>query len=639
MEFMIQNVPAVCQLPDYSTGCESAAAVSLLNFVGCGISLHDFISEDLAREPYEPGTPLNAGPNPNHAFVGDPSDPDSLGCYAPVIVSALAKAAGNQYDAVNETGADLADLCRRYIDRNMPVILWASMQMKATVNGPWYLDRSNGKPIRWITNEHCLLLIGYTEDAYLFLDPMSSGGPVSYPKWLVQCRYEELGCQAASLKRRSAPALVSPGMHVSADGHLEFGGRDVTELAAKYGTPLYLLDAGQVRSQCRLYRQASRQAFGAESITAYAGKALCFAGLYPLLAEEDMWADVVSAGEIFTAVAAGFPAAHLIFHGSAKPEAELRYAIAQGVGLIVSDNQTEIDRISGICAALGRKQDILLRVTPGIEPHTFAAVRTGQIDSKFGAAIETGQAEALAVYAVRKPGISLRGYHCHIGSQIFESEPFERAAGIMLKFAADMAARHQIPCDILDLGGGMGVPYVASDPSISCADMIQRIGAAVAHSCEDLHLPRPAIVLEPGRSIVAAAGLTVYQIQNVKRIPDYRSYLEVDGGMGDNPRWALYRSRYSVYAAGRMNDLPEETFTVAGRTCESGDVIAESCRLPALQAGDFLAVAVTGAYNYSMASNYNRVPRAALVMLANGRDTLAVRRETMEDLIRCDQLR
>ena len=428
--------------------------------------------------------------------------------------------------------------------------------------------------------------------------------------------------------------MICDNLSVNEQGHLLFAGRDVTELAARYGTPLYLLDENKIREKCRIYMQAMKASFGEDALPLYAGKALCIKDIYRIMRQEGMGIDVVSSGEIFTARAGGFPLERAYFHGNNKTDADVAYAMDNGIGYFVCDNEEELFAIEREAERRDITQRILIRVAPGIDPHTHKAISTGSVDSKFGAAIETGQAEALTALALSQPHVSLEGYHCHIGSQIFETEPFVDAADIMLKFMADIRTRLDFVARELNLGGGMGVPYLEEHPRIDYASNIAIIARQLKKACKALDFPLPRVRMEPGRSIVADAGLTLYTVGTLKSIPGFRNYVSVDGGMPDNPRYALYESPYTVVMANRMNDARDTVCTIAGRCCESGDLIQEGVSLPAPRRGDILAVLTTGAYNYAMASNYNRIPRPAMARLCDGEDTLILRRETFEDLIR-----
>lgn len=413
---------------------------------------------------------------------------------------------------------------------------------------------------------------------------------------------------------------------------LYFGGRYVTELAEQYGTPLYLLDEDRVRENCRTYVRAMGEAFPM-ALPLYASKALSIKRLYEIAAEEGMGVDVVSAGELYRAHAAGFPMERVHFHGSSKTDEEIRYGVSLGVGCFVVDGVDELRALDQIAGTLGKRQRVLLRLTPGIDPHTFEAVSTGKVDSKFGVPMETGQAEAFLTLALSMRNVEVLGYHCHVGSQVFESTVFLDAADIMLSFTKKIGEKYGYFPQMLDLGGGYGVRYVESDPQVDIAAEIRKVGDHVAAQCRELGLSEPKILMEPGRSIVADAGMTLYTIEAVKAIPGYKNYICVDGGMTDNPRYALYRSEYTVYVADRAGEAGEKVYTIGGRCCESGDMIQENVRLPAPCRGEILAVCTTGAYNYSMSSNYNSVPRPPMVGLSGGKDRLLVRRETLEDLI------
>lgn len=420
------------------------------------------------------------------------------------------------------------------------------------------------------------------------------------------------------------------------DGTLYFAGHNTVQLAQKYGTPLYLMDEARIRENCRMYLRAFRRHFGENARPLYASKAASFKRMYEIMRSEGMGVDVVSAGEIHTAALAGFPMEQAYFHGNNKTDAEIQYAIGQGVGYFVADNHEELDAINRIAGALGKQQRVLLRLTPGIDPHTYEAVATGKVDSKFGAAIETGQAEALFQYARTLPNVTLVGFHCHVGSQVFDEDVFERAGQIVLKFVALLRNRYGFSTQQLDLGGGYGVRYCESDKQVDIEQRIGEVASSLKASAAALGIPLPTILMEPGRSIVADAGMTLYTVGTVKRIPGYKNYVSVDGGMTDNPRYALYGSAYTVYAAGRMDEPAVLHCDVVGRCCESGDIIQPEVALPDVRRGDLLAVCTTGAYNYSMASNYNRVARPPVVMLTPERDTLAVRRETLEQLTEND---
>ena len=432
--------------------------------------------------------------------------------------------------------------------------------------------------------------------------------------------------------------MICNNLSINEKGHLCIGGRDTVELAEKHGTPLYVFDEDRIRERCRTYRKALCEAFGENANALYASKAASFRAIYRIMKDEGMGVDVVSSGEIYTAVSAEFPMERAYFHSNNKTDDDITYAMDNGVGYFVVDNREELDAIERFAAARGITQKVLLRLTPGIDPHTYEAIATGKVDSKFGSAIETGQADEMTAYALCLAHVDLVGFHCHVGSQVFDSEVFLRAAAIMLEFVARMKEKHGYNTRELDLGGGYGVRYLESDPELDIAANIREVGRAVREQCDALGIDLPAIRMEPGRSIVADAGLTLYSVGTVKRITGYKNYVSVDGGMTDNPRYALYRSPYTVLLANRANDA-DETFrcSLVGRCCESGDILQENIQLPAdTHRGDLVAVLTTGAYNYSMSSNYNRIPRPPVVMLKDGVDTIAVRRETFADICKND---
>ena len=430
--------------------------------------------------------------------------------------------------------------------------------------------------------------------------------------------------------------MIYNNLSINGDAHLVFAGHDTSELAAQFGTPLLVMDEALVRSRCREYIAAMKQYLPAGSHPLYASKALSMKRIYEIMTEEGMGVDVVSVGELHTAFKAGFPMENAYFHGNSKTDRDISIAMDHGIGYFVCDNIDELDAIDAEAARRGIRQKLLLRLTPGIDPHTHEKINTGRIDSKFGAAIETGQAEALILRALGKENVELMGYHCHIGSQIFDPIPFCDAAILMLQFIAEIKAKHGYSAPVLNLGGGMGVPYIAADGTIDYTANIASIGKLIADTCEKLGLDAPAILMEPGRSIVADAGMTLYTVASIKKIPGFKNYVAIDGGMTDNPRYTLYQSSYTILPANRMNDYGEQLWTVAGCCCESGDLIQEDVCLPEMKKNDLVAVLTTGAYNYSMASNYNRVPRPPIVMLGENGPYIAVRRETLDDLLNCD---
>ena len=423
----------------------------------------------------------------------------------------------------------------------------------------------------------------------------------------------------------------------STDGTLFFAGQNTLSLAEKYGTPLYLMDEDRIREMCRMYRSSMSAAFGDKFQVYYASKASSFTQMYRIMAEEQMGIDVVSCGEIRSALNGGFPLERAVFHSNNKTDEDIAYAIEHGVGLFVVDNKEELYAIDRIAREMGKVQGILLRITPGIDPHTYAAISTGKVDSKFGSAIETGQAEEITRLALSFRHIRLKGFHCHVGSQVFDSDVFIQCAEVMLRFIADMQNKVEYTAEILDLGGGFGVRYLSSQPTPYIPLIIDRIGVFMRQFAKEIGIELPVICIEPGRSIVADAGMTLYTVGTLKHIPGYKNYISVDGGMSDNPRYALYKSPYTIVPAGKMDEDRDMTCTIAGRCCESGDVLQENVPLPSsMKRGDILACFTTGAYHYSMASNYNRIPRPPIVMLKGGENYVAVRRETINDLVALD---
>ncbi|MDY5770308.1 MAG: diaminopimelate decarboxylase [Anaerovoracaceae bacterium] len=422
------------------------------------------------------------------------------------------------------------------------------------------------------------------------------------------------------------------------DGVLYFAGQNTVELAKKYGTPLYLLDEDKIREKCRIYKHAFEKHFGPGSQLLYASKANCFKQIYEIMTEEKMGIDVVSSGEIYVALKAGYDLSDAYFHSNNKTDEDIAYAMEKGIGYFVADNVEEVKAVEKEAARRGIKQKLLLRLTPGIDPHTYEAIATGKVDSKFGTPIETGQADEIVEFTLKQEHILLEGFHCHVGSQVFGEDIFERAAVVMLEFIAAMRDKYGYTARVLDLGGGYGVRYIESDPYLDIEIKVGQVAASIKETCRRLNLEMPEIHMEPGRSIVADAGMTLYTVGTVKKIPGYKNYVSIDGGMPDNPRFALYRSSYTCLPANKMDEKCDFQCSVVGRCCESGDIIQEHVMMPeSIGRYDTVAVCTTGAYNYSMASNYNKLPRPPIVMLRGGRESyVAVKRESFEDLVRND---
>lgn len=428
----------------------------------------------------------------------------------------------------------------------------------------------------------------------------------------------------------------SENLSVNAQNHLMIGSHDTVALAKKYGTPLYVLDEDLMRKNCRAYKEAIDAYYDGNGLTLYACKALCTMHTARIAAEEGLGADVVSGGEIYTLHKAGFPMEKIFFHGNNKTPDEIALAMDVGVGHIVVDNRFELDLIEKIAGEKGIVQKILFRIKPGIDAHTHDFIKTGQIDSKFGVALENGEAAAIHAYAATMKNIQIDGVHCHVGSQIFDVDPFCEAASVMIQFIADLYESLSLQVKILNLGGGFGIRYAEGDDPLPTGEYIRKVAQTVKEIADSRNIPLPFLVFEPGRSIVAPAGITLYTVGCVKEIENVRTYVSVDGGMGDNPRYILYGAKYSAAIANRAADAPVAPVTIAGKCCESGDLIQEHIMMPPIEVGDTLAVFGTGAYNYSMASNYNRIPRPPIVAVRGDSDQIIVKRETYEDLIRND---
>ncbi|NLZ94058.1 MAG: diaminopimelate decarboxylase [Firmicutes bacterium] len=430
--------------------------------------------------------------------------------------------------------------------------------------------------------------------------------------------------------------MFLPGtMQINAKGHLEIGGCDTTLLVQEFGTPLYVMDEELIRHNCRIYRDIFARIYP-HSQVAYAGKAFLTTAMCRLLAEEGLALDVVSGGEIYTALSAGFPADKMIYHGNNKTPAEIQLALNSGVGCFVVDSISELELLEELAAAAGKKANIYFRIKPGIEAHTHHYIQTGQIDSKFGLGLADGQALTAVERALKMPHIELKGLHCHIGSQIFDLKPFQLAARVMMDLINEIKEKTGFLIEELDLGGGLGIRYLNSDLPASVTDYLEKITAAVKERAAAHNLPLPKLLVEPGRSIVGEAGTTLYTVGAIKEVPGVRSYVAVDGGMMDNLRTALYEAKYEAILANRANAPKEQVVSIAGKACDSGDMLIWYIELPRLTRGDLLAVLSTGAYHYSMSNNYNRFTRPAVVFVQNGQADLVVRRESYADLIRND---
>jgi diaminopimelate decarboxylase len=421
---------------------------------------------------------------------------------------------------------------------------------------------------------------------------------------------------------------------VNAKGHLEIGGCDTADLAKKFGTPLYIIDEEDVRQCCRDYKKAFSSYKNVEF--AYASKALSVISLIRVIKDEGFSVDVMSGGELFTALKTWIKPQRIIFHGNNKSKRELEEAIWARVGRIVIDNFDEIDLIEKVASKMKRKVNVLLRINPGVEAHTHDAVKTGQTDSKFGISKERALEAVNKILASKY--MNFLGLHAHIGSQIFDAQGYIAEIDVLTKLAYYIKTKIGVDIAELNIGGGVGVPYTEADDPISLDAFAAEIIKALKSCLAGYSLKMPKLILEPGRSIIARAGVTVYTVGHVKHITGIRTYVLVDGGMSDNIRPLLYGAKYEFVAASQMEEKKTEKVTIAGKHCESGDVLGKDVMLPHLKGGDLLGVLCTGAYNYSMASNYNRVTRPAMVMVKKKKAKLIVRRETYKDLIRNDVL-
>ena len=420
----------------------------------------------------------------------------------------------------------------------------------------------------------------------------------------------------------------------NAAGHLTIGGCDALDLAEQYGTPLYVLDEATLRARCRQFSGAFASRYP-NSQAVYASKAYINPALARIFAEEGLGLDVVSGGELAVAMAGDVPLDHVYFHGNNKSPAELEEAVSAGIGRIVVDSFHELDLLQQICAQAGKNQDILVRVSPGIDPHTHAYTTTGIIDSKFGFSIQTGDAERAILQAIAAPNLNLRGLHFHLGSPIFELEPYQAATDLVLRFAAGLREQG-LNLQEFSPGGGFAIAYTRNDQPPAPDDYAEAIVSTLTATCAELGMDQPSLVIEPGRSIIGPAGVALYRIGAIKDIPGIRTYVSVDGGMGDNIRPALYQASYEVLSANRPAAEPDATVTIAGKYCESGDVLATDILLPSPAAGDVIAIPAAGAYCPSMASNYNLNPRPPIILVQDGASRLIRRRESYADLMHCD---
>ena len=430
--------------------------------------------------------------------------------------------------------------------------------------------------------------------------------------------------------------MISNCLGINEAGHLEISGCDTVKLAEQYGTPLYVMSEDEIRSTCRRYVASFQKNYGGNGKPIYASKAFSCKEIYRIVLSEGLDVEVVSGGELYTALQAGVPADQIHFQGNNKSIGELTFAIENGVGDIVVDNLSELKKIEKIAREHNVTVTVSLRIKPGIDAHTHEFIRTGQVDSKFGLDLENGEAMEALRLAKDMEHVIVEGLHCHIGSQILEKSPFVHAAEVMLQFFAQIRQELGMTFSFLNLGGGFGIHYTEKDEAIPYEDYMEAVSEAVHRTCKELDLDLPRIYIEPGRSIVGEAGITLYTVGTIKEIPQVRNYVAIDGGMFENPRYALYQSDYTCLIANKASEPANYIATIAGKCCESGDLIQEHTPIQPPEEGDILAVLSTGAYNYSMASNYNRNLKPACIMVSQGKSRIVIKGETYEDLVRND---
>ncbi|MCL2739778.1 MAG: diaminopimelate decarboxylase [Oscillospiraceae bacterium] len=416
------------------------------------------------------------------------------------------------------------------------------------------------------------------------------------------------------------------------ENRLAIGGVKISSLVRKFGTPLYIMDEDKIRENCREYVRALKENYPGESQILYASKAFCCKGIYPIIESEGLGADIVSGGELYTANLADMPGEKLVFHGNNKSENEIELAMEHGIYSFVVDGEYDLKLINRVADEMGKIANILIRIKPGVEVHTHEFIQTGQEDCKFGVSLLGDEAYNLFKVAKDMANIKFLGMHCHIGSQVFETEGFTIAISRLAELARKLKDELDINTRELNLGGGQGIKYVEADKPMTIKDFAAHICQSVAGIFKDYELPLPKLILEPGRAIVGDAGLTAYTVGAIKDIPGHRKYISVDGGMGDNPRFALYGSEYTALRVHDPLDRKTELVTIAGKCCESGDIIAENCKLPKVESEDLIVIQCTGAYNYSMASNYNRIPRPPVVIVKDGQSRVLIKRESYEDI-------
>ncbi len=427
------------------------------------------------------------------------------------------------------------------------------------------------------------------------------------------------------------------GFRVNEKGHLMVGSHDTVELADRYGTPLWVYDEAMIRQNCRHYMTSFQHDYGDNFNVIFAGKAFLCKAMCRLIEQEGLCVDVVSGGELYTALKADFPAERIWFHGNNKTRPEIEFALKSGIGRIVVDSFNELALIERVAEDLHTVADVQLRITPGIKPSTHSYISTGQLDSKFGFSLSNG----VALDAVRRAStsnrIALKGLHCHIGSQIFELESFAVAARMMVEFIHDLYDNYGIEINELNMGGGLGIRYLPQDNPPPIAEYVRRLTSAVKEAW-GTERPLPRLMVEPGRSLVGETGITLYRVGTIKEIPGIRTYIAVDGGMNDNPRVALYQAKYHAALANKMSLAQDEKVSISGRCCETGDMLVWDAMLPTVDEADLVVLFSTGAYHHSMASNYNRLPRPAVLFVLGDEVNVVVERETYDDLVAHDRV-
>ena len=423
---------------------------------------------------------------------------------------------------------------------------------------------------------------------------------------------------------------------LNAAGHLTIGGCDAVDLAHQFGTPLVVYDVQQIRQQIRAFKRVFEEN-NVDYAVSYASKAFSAIAMYQVVAAEGAHVDVVSGGELYTAIKAGFPMADVSFHGNNKSREELEMAIDHHVGTIMIDNFHEIELLADVLEKLDAHVDVMLRITPGISAHTNKYIQTGQVDSKFGFDLQSGQADEALAKVLENPRMQMKGLHAHIGSQIFELAGFEGVAKKLVEVAAHWQEKFNYQAAVINVGGGFGIRYVKDDTPLAPEEFVAAIIKAIKAEIKETNLAMPTIWIEPGRSIAGPAGYNLYTVGSRKDVPGLKPYVTVDGGMGDNIRPALYEAQYETVLANNPRAELVEHVRVAGKYCESGDILSQNQVLPATKPGDVLAMLDTGAYGYSMASNYNRNPRPAVVFVEKGTAQVVIKRETYDDLIHLDE--